>query len=105
MSDLPTAFVLLDRAIEPDMAAVAEALRARHPGLRVELVANSSRVGPNERSRLLRCGDGMIAVMPMPGPIPQDPGLWARAAATWPEAKAVTARHQGHVIVSSLGNR
>lgn len=41
--------------------------------------------------------------MSMPAPIPQDAGLWARAATTWPESKAVAARHRGHLIVSMLG--
>jgi hypothetical protein len=104
MSDLPTAFTLLDRAVEPDMSAIAEVLRSRHPQLRVELVADPSAVGAKARSHLLRCGDETIAVMAMPVPIPQDPGLWARAAATWPEAGAVAARHRSHIIVSSFGD-
>ncbi|AWM02562.2 DUF4261 domain-containing protein [Bradyrhizobium amphicarpaeae] len=41
--------------------------------------------------------------MSMPAPIPHDPGLWTRAAMTWPESKAVAAQHRGHVIVSMLG--
>lgn len=41
--------------------------------------------------------------MSMPAPIPQDAGLWARAATTWPESKAVAARHRGHLIISMLG--
>jgi hypothetical protein len=104
MSDLPIAFVLLDRVVEPDLTVVAERLRARHSALRVEQVSDSGGSGPNPRSHLLRCGDETIAVMQMPAPIPQDQGLWARAATTWPEAGAVAARHQAHVIVSSLGD-
>jgi hypothetical protein len=105
MSDLLAAFVLLERAVEPDMSAIAKALCARHPELRAEQVADTSRGAANPRSHLLRCGDELIAVMQMPAPIPRDPGLWARAATSWPEAAAVAARHQAHVIVSSLGDR
>jgi hypothetical protein len=104
MSDLPTAFVLLDRSVEPDLASVAEALRTRHPGLQVEPVTDPSKPDTNARSHLLQCGDAMIAVMMMPAPIPQDEGLWARAATAWPQAAAVAARHRAHVIVSPLGD-
>jgi Domain of unknown function (DUF4261) len=41
--------------------------------------------------------------MSMPAPGPDDPGLWQRAQFTWPEAKSVASRHQGHIIVSVLG--
>lgn len=54
-------------------------------------------------SPLIRCGNELVAVMSMPAPIPDDQGLWARAATTWPESKAVAARHRGHMIVSMLG--
>lgn len=54
-------------------------------------------------SPLIRCGNELVAVMSMPAPIPDDEGLWARAATTWPESKAVALRHRGHVIVSMLG--
>src|SRR5579871_2195441 len=103
MSDQPLALVLLDRAVEPDLSAVVKALRVRHQGLQAEVVADPRDAKANARSHLLRCGDDMVAVMMMPVPIPQDPGLWTRAATTWPEARAVAARHQAHVIVSSLG--
>jgi hypothetical protein len=102
MSELPIAFILLDRAVEPDMSSVVEALRTRHPQLRTGLAAAPSGVGAKARSHLLQCGDGAIAVMSMPAPIPEDQGLWARSATSWPEAAAIAARHQAHVIVSPL---
>ena len=83
------------------MSALAEALRARHPDLAVEIVADSK--GNTAGSTLLRCGNEAIVVMSMPGPIPDDAGLWLRAAHTWPEAKTVAKRHRGHLIVSVLG--
>ncbi|MGX1165490.1 hypothetical protein AB7M16_001756 [Bradyrhizobium sp. USDA 372] len=101
MSNSFISFVLLDRPVTPDMSLVAKILRARHPDLMTE--PND----PGERqvkasSPLLRCGNQLVAVMPMPTPIPDDAGLWARAATIWPEGKAVAARHRGHLVVSAL---
>jgi len=100
------ALVLLDNPAKPDMSKLAEAPRARHPDLPVELVDSEGAAGTHQNpanSPLIRCGDQFIAVMSMPAPIPHDPGLWARAGSTWPEGKAVAARHRGHLIVSVLG--
>ncbi|MEY9186323.1 DUF4261 domain-containing protein [Bradyrhizobium sp. RP6] len=102
MSTSFLSFILLDSPVTPDMSVVAKILRARHPDLMTE--PND----PGERqvkasSPLLRCGNQLVAVMPMPSPIPDDAGLWARAATVWPEGKAVAARHRGHLVVSALG--
>ena len=103
MSNALLALVLLDRPATPDMSAVARILRERHPDLAT---------GPNEdggvrqakaNSPLIHCGNELVAVMSMPAPIPEDTGLWARAARTWPESKAVATRHRGHLIVSMVG--
>ncbi|WP_249156941.1 hypothetical protein [Bradyrhizobium sp. KB893862 SZCCT0404] len=59
--------------------------------------------GVRKGSPLQRCGNELVAVMSMPGPIPEDSGLWSRAATTWPEGRTVAARHRGHLIVSVLG--
>jgi hypothetical protein len=93
---------LLNSPATPDMSAVAKILRARHPDLA------TTPDDPGEQhveasSPLIRCGSELVAVMSMPAPIPEDTGLWARAATTWPEGKAVAARHRGHLIVSMLG--
>ena len=106
MSSSILALVLLEKPTTPDMALVVKALRARHPELSAEIV--DDRVAedirqPFANSPLIRCGDEMVAVMSMPAPIPADPGLWSRAASTWPEARTVAARHRGHLIVSVLG--
>jgi hypothetical protein len=95
MSDNAITYVLLDRLVSLNMSAVADALRARHPELPVEVQGNSP---------LIQCGDQSVVVMSMPAPIGVDQGLLSRAATTWPEAKAVAARHRGHIIVSILGN-
>jgi hypothetical protein len=107
MSNSSLAFVLLDDPVTPDMPAVAKALRARHPELPVELVADtpSGARQNSANSPLIRCGDELVVVMSMPAPIPEDAGLWSRAASTWPQGKMVAARHRGHLIVSVLGNR
>ncbi len=105
MSQSFLAFVLLESPATPDMAGLAAALRTRHP----ERVTEMGGVGAADASQssagasAIRFGDQLITVMSMPTPIPQDPGLWSRAATMWPEAKAVAARHKGHLMVSVLG--
>ncbi|MET4388074.1 hypothetical protein ABIB73_003836 [Bradyrhizobium sp. F1.4.3] len=98
------AFVLLETPATPDMVAVAAALRSRHPQLATEM-GNGDAPGVRQSSSasVIRCGNQLIAVMSMPTPIPQDSGLWSRAATAWPEAKAVAARHRGHLMISVLG--
>ena len=87
----------------PDMSAVAKALHARHPELAPPTADDHEPQPVQANSPLIRCGNELVAVMSMPAPIPQDPGLWARAVQTWPESEAVAADHQGHIIVSLLG--
>lgn len=101
MSHSLLALVLLDNPATPDTSAVAKILHARHPELATEVTQNGGLAQAN--SPLIRCGNELVAVMSMPTAIPQDPGLWARAATAWPESKVVAARHRGHLIVSMLG--
>lgn len=103
MSNSLLALVLLDNPATPDMSAVARVLHERHPELGTEVADNGGGHQAQANSPLIRCGNELVAVMSMPAPIPQDPGLWSRAARTWPEGKAVAARHRGHLIVSMLG--
>ena len=85
------------------MSAVAKVLHARHPELATDAMEDGRGQQAQADSPFIRCGDELVVVMSMPAPIPQDQGLWARAATTWPESKAVAARHRGHLIVSALG--
>lgn len=103
MSSSFLALVLLDNPVTPDMSAVAKILRSRHPDLAAEPVGDDGVQQAEANSPLIRCGNELVAVMSMPAPIPEDTGLWARAATTWPESRAVAARHRGHLIVSMLG--
>lgn len=103
MSSSLLAFVLLDEPAAPDMSAVAKVLHARHPELATEAIGDGPPEQAQANSPLIRCGRELVAVMAMPAAIPHDQGLWARAATTWPESKAVAARHRGHLIVSMLG--
>ncbi|TFV80594.1 DUF4261 domain-containing protein [Bradyrhizobium frederickii] len=103
MSSSLLAFVLLDDPATPDMSAVTEVLHARHPELATEAIGDGRAQQTQANSPLIRCGRELVAVMSMPASIPHDQGLWARAATTWPESKAVAARHRGHLIVSMLG--
>ena len=101
MSKSFLALVLLESPATPDMVALANAMRARHPELPVQVEGGAD--GARQDSPLIRCGNELVAVMSMPAPIPEDPGLWSRASTIWPQAEAVAARHQGHLIVSVLG--
>src|SRR5262245_6937290 len=106
MSNSSLAFVLLENPVAPNMVALAKALRSRHPELPVEGVADAGPSGNGQHtadSPLIRCDDELVVVMSMPAPIPHDEGLWSRTATTWPEGKAVAARHRGHLVVSVLG--
>lgn len=104
MSSSSLAFVLLESPVTPDMSALAKALRSRHPELPVEMVSDDGSTAQGSAdSPLILCGGELVAVMSMPAPLPQDPALWSRASATWPEGKTVAARHRGHLIVSVLG--
>ncbi|UPK30688.1 DUF4261 domain-containing protein [Bradyrhizobium sp. 195] len=102
MSNSILSLVLLNNPVTPDMSAVAKVLHARHPELATEAM-DDGRAKAQANSPLIRCGKELVAVMSMPAPVPDDQGLWARAATTWPESKAVAARHRGHLIVSMLG--
>jgi hypothetical protein len=101
MSKSFLALVLLESPVTPDMVALSQAIRVRHPELPVEVEEGEERA--RQGSPLIRCGNELVAVMSMPAPIPEDPGLWSRASTIWPQAKAVAARHRGHLIVSVLG--
>lgn len=105
MSHSLLSFVLLDNPVTPDMSAVAKVLHTRHPELATEAMDDSRTPQAQASSPLIRCGKELVAVMSMPAPVPDDQGLWARAASTWPESKAVAARHRGHLIVSMFGQR
>jgi hypothetical protein len=103
MSNSLFSLVLLDNPVTPDMSAVAKVLRARHPELATEVGENGAVQQAQANSPLIRCGNELVAVMSMPARIPDDAGLWSRAAGTWSESKSVAARHRGHLIVSVLG--
>lgn len=103
MSTSLLAFVLLNKSVTPDMSVVAKVLHAQHPELATEALDDDPAQPSQANSPLIRCGNEFVAVMPMPAPIPQDPGLWVRAARTWPEGEAVATGHQAHIIVSLLG--
>jgi hypothetical protein len=102
MSKSFLALVLLESPATPDMAALTQAIRERHPELPME-VDGGGEGDVRRGSPLIRCGNELVAVMSMPAPIPEDTGLWSRASTIWPQAKAIAARHRGHLIVSVLG--
>lgn len=91
------ALVMLDRPVEPDLARVVEAIGRRHPGTSASLPETGAAELP-----MLLCNGEIVVVMSMPAPIPRDEGVIKRALLTWPQAKEVFDRHQGHLIVSTL---
>jgi len=95
----PVAFVLLKRAVEPDLQRVVEALRSRHADLSVRISGEPGQ--PN--STLLECDGQLIAVMALPASMPRDDEAIERASAIWPEAATTINSHRAHLIVSVLG--
>jgi hypothetical protein len=97
---LPIAFVLLQEPAAPDLSALLEAMRQRHP----ERSWTEGSPGPSRpRSPFILCGKRIVVLMPVQAPLPDDEEMWARAATAWPEAREVAARHRAHVIVSLMG--
>lgn len=102
----PLTLVLLEDPATPDMFAVVQALRARHPELSAEVIERTSPAGTHQGpadTPLIRCGGQFVAVMSMPAPIPEDANLWSRAATAWPEGRTIAERHRGHLIVAVVG--
>lgn len=96
----PIAFVLLQEPALPDLSALLDVMRQRHP----ELSWAPGLPGPNwPRSPFILCDKRIVIVMPVEAPLPGDEEMWARAATTWPEAREVAARQRAHVIVSLMG--
>ncbi|MBV9982771.1 hypothetical protein [Bradyrhizobium sp.] len=99
---LPIAFVLLQAPAVPDLSALIEALRRRHP----DLSWTAGTPGPNRpRSAFILCGKRIVILMPVEQPLAApDEEMWARAATAWPEAHEAAALHRAHVIVSLMGD-
>jgi hypothetical protein len=96
----PIAFVLLRSPGPPDLLALVDTLRQRHP----ELSWNTdSAIANRPRCPFILCGSRIVVLLALDAPFPIDDGVWARAATTWPEAHGAAARHRAHVIVSLMG--
>jgi hypothetical protein len=94
------AFVLLEHFVTPDMQAVAEAIRSRHPGTLVSLPEPHGASSP-----IIVCAGEIVVVMSMPAPGPRDDVAVSMASATWPEARAAFDRHRAHLILSNMSKR
>jgi hypothetical protein len=100
------AIVLLERWIEPDLRAVAAAVRARHPETPASVPdARDARAasGASVKSPFFLCAGEIVVVMSLAAEAPRDDGLLARSAATWPEVVEIFSRHRAHLIVSVMG--
>jgi uncharacterized protein DUF4261 len=95
----PLVFVLLESAVEPDLQAIVAAIRARHPGVSVQLPGDAAQ----SHSTVIECNGELVAMMSVPAPVPRDDATIARASATWPQAAATIGSHRAHLIVSALG--
>jgi hypothetical protein len=98
----PIAFVLLDSFVTPDIQALVEILRLRHPDLPWDYAGDQATAKPDD-ALLIRSGGHLVTVMSMPAPLPHEEGLWARASRAWPEARTVPGRHHAHLIVAIVG--
>jgi hypothetical protein len=96
----PIAFVLLQEPAAPNLPALLDAMRQRHP----DLVWTPGSAGPKRpRSPFILCGKRIVVLMPVDAPLQTDADMWARAATAWPEAREAAQRHRAHVIVSLMG--
>ena len=98
-----TAYVLLDSFLTPDVNALVDTLRQRHPDIRWDVGPQAAAAKPDGHV-IIRCGDHLVVVMSMPTPLPYDEGLWKRASRIWPEAHHAAERHKAHLIVSTIGS-
>lgn len=101
MMDRHLAFALFDRPVVPDLAAIVDVLRKRHPGIEIDLPPTAS----GATAPVIRCAGQNIVLMVMSMPVPREswdlPGR--RAVATWPAALDVLGGHATHVVVSTVG--
>lgn len=101
MMDRHLAFALFDRPVVPDLAAIVDVLRKRHPGIEIDLPPTAS----GATAPVIRCAGQNIVLMVMSMPVPREswdlPGR--RAMATWPAALDVLGGHATHVVVSTVG--
>ena len=99
----PIAFVLTQAHSHPDLKALVEALRRRHPDLAWETTSDSAE--PNDGNfPFIRCGRHLLVLMSIDAALPSDDGLWSRAAIVWPGARDIAERHRAHLIVSLMGS-
>jgi len=95
----PIAFVLLQQAAVPDLQALVDVLRQRHPDQPWAVDAPGLK---RPRAPFILCGHRIVILLPVDAPVPNDESMWAHAAMSWPEAR-LAARHRAHVIVSLMG--
>jgi hypothetical protein len=89
------------KPVDPD--ALARKIKAMFPGIAGSVGQPAAKPG-QESSCLLPMGDGVVAVIGIPFPIP--PETLARPIAmnwAWPQAKAAFEASRAHVIVSAMG--
>jgi hypothetical protein len=97
----PIAFLLTPALHKPDLSALIDHLKQRHPDVPIETNLDSADAHSTEQT-LFRWSGHLFVIATIDAPIPNDDALWSRAASLWPDPKASADRHRAHLIVSTM---
>jgi hypothetical protein len=99
----PVAFVLMQNPAALNPQALVDVLRQRHPEQSWYEEPADAKEPEKPSPASIRCGECLVFLMPIDGPIPEHDDLWTRAAMIWPEAREEGSRHHAHIIIATLG--
>jgi Domain of unknown function (DUF4261) len=99
----PIAFILLQNPVKPNVHALVETMRQRHPDLPWDSTTDPTDPKAGDFP-FVRCGRHFIVLMSVAAPLPNDENLWSRAATVWPEARETARRHRAHLVVSTMSD-
>jgi hypothetical protein len=99
------AFVLLDRVVRPDIRAITEAIRSRHPDIAVSTVSSGAPFSTQAAPSMISCNGKTVAIVLVPSRLEHDDGLLARASAVWPEARPHVNGHRAHLGLWVMNGR
>jgi hypothetical protein len=98
----PAAFLLAPKACKPDLSALIEHLRRRHPDVPVA-TSFDAEAAHSAEPILFHWSGCQFFLAAIDAPIPNDEEMWWRAASFWDDPKASRDRHNAHLIVSAMG--
>jgi hypothetical protein len=99
----PIAFILLQKPVKPNVRALVETMRQRHPDLPWDSTTDSTDPKGGDLP-FVRCGRHFIVLMSVEAPLPNDENLWSRASMAWPEARKIAQQHRAHLVVSTMSD-